>query len=317
MLGRIFAQHPKRYLLNADTPLGHDTSANHSSPRILELGAGTGVMSILCRLLLDHLSKDQQPRATGVYGHVLATDYHPLVLDNLQRCIDLNFKEGYDPEQAGLSCEQAQQDPVSQKPERQGRDTGVQGLEALLLDWREFPAIVQQWQQEETRGKDVTARRLEPSAPLSDGIWTLPAASTFDPAGENLVTPCMRSLLQDPWDMIIAADCVYDLAHAGMIRDVVKWCLRVPEMDTSGKVIREGGVLVCLILISIHSLVSPLLTSFFLAHPLTPHSICSVLFDRHMQRKQRPSCVPFHPRQAFRLGLKEPPPPQSCETSSI
>lgn len=58
------------------------------------------------------------------------------------------------------------------------------------------------------------------------------------------MTDQMRDTLDTPWDMIIAADCVYDTRHAEMIRDVVKWCLRLPELNDKDELVREGGVLV-------------------------------------------------------------------------
>ena len=213
-------------------------------PRVLELGAGTGVMAILIRRILDeikrsnasplHDNSDEEPlmkvaspqpiRLVG--DEVLATDYHPLVLDNLEKCIRLNFSPS-----------------ASQGEEA----VGVPGLETMLLDWSTFPGIVRHWAEgtfsngmkhDESKAKDVPS-----------GDWTLPT-SLVTPGNETNETPLLtdqvKDVLDTTWDLIIAADCVYDLSHAEMIRDVVEWTLRLPEVDEAGEIVRPGGVLVSL-----------------------------------------------------------------------
>ncbi|OTB02580.1 hypothetical protein M426DRAFT_322509 [Hypoxylon sp. CI-4A] len=64
---------PARFGLTQDT-LG-------SSPRIIELGAGTGLVSLVLAKALPHLG------ATN--ATIIATDYHPAVLDNLRSNIQL------------------------------------------------------------------------------------------------------------------------------------------------------------------------------------------------------------------------------------
>ncbi|KAF6807425.1 s-adenosylmethionine-dependent methyltransferase [Colletotrichum musicola] len=54
-----------------------------SSPRIIELGAGTGLVSLALGKMLPHLGA---PNAT-----VVATDYHPAVMANLRTNVELNF----------------------------------------------------------------------------------------------------------------------------------------------------------------------------------------------------------------------------------
>ncbi|KAG2022523.1 hypothetical protein CC2G_000264 [Coprinopsis cinerea AmutBmut pab1-1] len=66
---------------------------NSSKPmRILELGAGTGILSIVAAKLLG----GSQPAP-----EIIATDYHPEVLENLEKNIATNFKCGLDEVQAG------------------------------------------------------------------------------------------------------------------------------------------------------------------------------------------------------------------------
>nr|VWP00459.1 Laccase-2 (EC (Benzenediol:oxygen oxidoreductase 2) (Diphenol oxidase 2) (Urishiol oxidase 2) [Ganoderma boninense] len=60
-----------------------------SGQRILELGAGTGLLSIAAAKLLAH------PSSAG--AQVVATDYHPHVLDNLQANVSTNFPSSPSP----------------------------------------------------------------------------------------------------------------------------------------------------------------------------------------------------------------------------
>lgn len=53
--------------------------------RVLEIGAGTGLLSIVTAKILSH-SSSYIPKPT-----IVATDYHPDVLDNLRRNINTNF----------------------------------------------------------------------------------------------------------------------------------------------------------------------------------------------------------------------------------
>lgn len=69
-----------------------------SSSRIIDLGAGTGIVSLVLGYLL--------PQIGVTNSTVIATDYHPAVLDNLRANIAANFSS-----------------PVSE------------GIEAALLDW--------------------------------------------------------------------------------------------------------------------------------------------------------------------------------------
>ncbi|WVO18596.1 hypothetical protein L204_106315 [Cryptococcus depauperatus] len=80
LLARQIALNPFKYGLFLDSRLNR-------GPRVLELGAGTGLLSILCRKLLDlnAIMKGTDP------GLVVATDFLPSVLDNLKVCVDLNF----------------------------------------------------------------------------------------------------------------------------------------------------------------------------------------------------------------------------------
>lgn len=113
-----------------------------SPKRVLELGAGTGMLALtVAHLFARHVAKDN--------ATVVATDFHPDVLANLERNIVANFPSA---------------------PE----DT-------------------------------VAVRRLDWSAP----DWS-------------------NAPLDQPFDVLLAADVVYDPAHAGWIRDCVAKAL-APE----------------------------------------------------------------------------------------
>ena len=75
IVSRLLCAHPDRFGLT-ETRLG-------DSPLIVELGAGTGLVSLVLHGLLPHLGV---PSAT-----IVATDYHPAVLDNLRRNITANI----------------------------------------------------------------------------------------------------------------------------------------------------------------------------------------------------------------------------------
>ncbi|KAK2038506.1 methyltransferase domain-containing protein [Colletotrichum somersetense] len=68
------------------------------SPRVIELGAGTGLVSLILRGMLPHLGATSPT--------IVATDYHPAVLENLRTNVSLNY-------------------PVS----------GVQHVQTAALDW--------------------------------------------------------------------------------------------------------------------------------------------------------------------------------------
>lgn len=67
---------------------GLDVRADGTPPRVLELGAGTGLLSIVSAKILE-----RQPGVPGPLADpaVVATDYHPSVLDNLRVNVTINF----------------------------------------------------------------------------------------------------------------------------------------------------------------------------------------------------------------------------------
>jgi predicted nicotinamide N-methyase len=162
--------------------------------RILELGAGTGLLSILCRKLLDlNAATDlsSSPRTPNHReleegkgkGLIVATDFLPEVIDNLRTCVNLNF-------------------PSSET-----------GIEIAKLDWTTFPTYMAQSQ-----------------SPTGD-VGARPRSAN---AGEGEEEEETSQFMDKPFDLILASDCVYDETHAKMLREVVSWTLRLPEEGDEG-----------------------------------------------------------------------------------
>jgi predicted nicotinamide N-methyase len=116
LLGREMALRPAHFgLFQENLPHGGGT-------RILELGAGTGLLSILCRKLLDLQSAGAaiaSPHSAADPGIIVATDFHPDVLSNLRVCVDLNATP-----------------KLPNQP-------AAPGIEIAKLDWTTFPAFME------------------------------------------------------------------------------------------------------------------------------------------------------------------------------
>ncbi|KAL2183943.1 hypothetical protein L209DRAFT_757258 [Thermothelomyces heterothallicus CBS 203.75] len=96
LFSKMLCADPARYLL--------DPAVLGAAPRIVELGAGTGLVSLVLASLL--------PRLGMPHAAVVATDYHPAVLANLRANIATNFPD---------------------------REDGP--VRSCALDWAELPAV--------------------------------------------------------------------------------------------------------------------------------------------------------------------------------
>ncbi|KAI0326265.1 hypothetical protein GY45DRAFT_1329141, partial [Cubamyces sp. BRFM 1775] len=83
LLAEMIAETPERYGVLAAG------EGSQTGLRILELGAGTGLVSLATAKLLS-----TAPNMTQQIPTVVATDYHPVVLDNLTYNIKANFPDG-------------------------------------------------------------------------------------------------------------------------------------------------------------------------------------------------------------------------------
>lgn len=251
LLGRMMAAEPVQFFDLPCLPEAVGEKPTRRPLRLLELGAGTGLLSMLCHEIINKrklVSVGGQSGTTQT-AEIIATDYHPLVLDNMRKCIALNF-----PDDTLLDLESSEV------------RSSIAGLGVMPLDWISFPQIAERYHRasrspyssqmitSNPSNSDEDAARMDQKvSPYADN-------SMWKPIGEDVSLACANDVdgssdilspnLAAPFDMILAADCVYDTAHAGMIRDCVKWSLRLPEIDNSGNIVREGGVLVSLVTFS-------------------------------------------------------------------
>lgn len=174
LLGREMALRPADFGL-FQSPLPH---AGYT--RVLELGAGTGLLSILCRKLLDLRAAGNaitsNAPAEADAGLIVATDFLPEVLANLRVCVDLNA------------------------PPRLPSDDSAPGIDIAKLDWTTFPAYM-----ERRAGLDVPAgegEEEEELAPWVDTPFDLVLASdcVYDPTHAALLRKVAAWVLRPPTD---------------------------------------------------------------------------------------------------------------------
>lgn len=189
-----------------------DKSRRKEGIRILELGAGTGLLSILCRKLLDLKAATEQIERHDNLGRlrdglIIATDFLPEVLANLKTCIDLNFP----------SSETTAMSPSTSISKSTSPDSGIH---IAKLDWTTFPTYMQSRLSHSIGGGDM------------NGHGDMGASSGEEETGQ---------FMDQPFDLVLASDCVYDPTHARMLRDVASWVLRLPDEHNPED---RGGVFV-------------------------------------------------------------------------
>ncbi|KAG6328875.1 hypothetical protein ID866_10214 [Astraeus odoratus] len=87
VLAEMIIEHPERFGLGDALSESNDCSRKRNL-RILELGAGTGLAGLTVGRLLTASPTRRNTRCT-----IVSTDFHPSVLENLQRNIETNFPE--------------------------------------------------------------------------------------------------------------------------------------------------------------------------------------------------------------------------------
>ncbi|CCM02254.1 uncharacterized protein FIBRA_04337 [Fibroporia radiculosa] len=87
------------------------TASDARMPRVLELGAGTGLLSIVSAKVLQRQSSEPRMRPC-----VIATDYHPSVLSNLRSNVDTNFVHPFPVAVQSLDWQQPTYDGELERP---------------------------------------------------------------------------------------------------------------------------------------------------------------------------------------------------------
>lgn len=109
------------------------------SPTIVELGAGTGLVSLMLAKLLPHLFAGQQSTPT-----IVATDYHPAVLENLKANIATNFPSSSRSSPSSSPSSSSSSSSSSSQPDDDDLPTTPAPVQARLLDWSDpSPALSQ------------------------------------------------------------------------------------------------------------------------------------------------------------------------------
>lgn len=221
---------------------------------MLELGAGTGLLSILCRKILDLRNAadlaTEKATATAASGParsqrddlVLATDFLPSVLDNLKICVDLNFPAAIvlgSGTETGTSIGMGYNDGGNDKHySHNGNRVG--GVHIAKLDWTTFPAFAERrfnHSSGESRGRDEGDESNRDGSVSGSGSGS---GDQYTAMGQVQVEEQMELYIDRPFDLVLTSDCVYDPTHAAMIREVVRWVLRLPG-EKEGD---EGGTMV-------------------------------------------------------------------------
>ncbi|RPD61990.1 hypothetical protein L226DRAFT_535366 [Lentinus tigrinus ALCF2SS1-7] len=148
LLAEMMVENPGRF------GLSEDVLGRAGRLRVLELGAGTGLVSLALSQYLTARSLASKRSQASV--EVIASDYHPLVLDNLRYNMKTNFPDGAP---ASIS------------------------FSACALDW-----------------------------------------SLYSPVAAPIAVPSF----EEPFDLILGADIIYERTHASLIHDCVASLLRRP-----------------------------------------------------------------------------------------
>ncbi|KAI6119534.1 hypothetical protein EDD16DRAFT_1480029 [Pisolithus croceorrhizus] len=200
VLARQMCAHPRRYLFldNLDMSAAHPSHEPPQLPakRVLELGAGTGLLSIVTAKLYRQLRCP---------AHVKATDYHPMVLENLIENVRSNFNS--DTRLSSVT-------------------NGMEGLEEAnveveKLDWSSPPEV------EEEEKYDIV----------------LAADVIYDPRHAHWICDCVMKSLKKPMPRIGGESGVFWLAmplrstgrHEGMERTVEDAFPVVDGLEKEGK----------------------------------------------------------------------------------
>lgn len=180
LLGREMALNPSAFGLfpGPSTP-------THRGVRVLELGAGTGLLAILCRKLLDLRMASMDVPQPKYPGLVVATDFHHDVLSNLKVCVDLNFPPHVP---VGPNSENAAVVAINGHVES--------GVKIAKLDWTTFPQYMVARQEGRTEFEEDN---LEVGKWVGDSFdLVLASDCVYDPTHAKLIRDVAGWVLRLP-----------------------------------------------------------------------------------------------------------------------
>ncbi|KAG8799343.1 hypothetical protein FRC17_007152 [Serendipita sp. 399] len=173
ILAKLIADSPQRFGLDlSDRAVSRmNDGDNVDDVRVLELGAGTGLLSILTWRLLEHQLRGH---TRGRQCSVLATDFHESVLSNLR----FNIKQNRAHPQDGASS-----------PSSSSLSSSSARIEVSHLDWANCLSFSDQMRFDVVFGADIiyepehaalikaavekTLKRPTPSDPLGGSFWLM------------------------------------------------------------------------------------------------------------------------------------------------
>ncbi|SPO21484.1 uncharacterized protein UTRI_00971_B [Ustilago trichophora] len=164
--------------------------------KALELGAGTGLVGLAIALWSRQHRAEQNTQ-------VICTDYHPTVLENLAHNIALNV------------CASSDADRTTQP----AFQTSAVSVVARCLDWQSVHRS--QSGQGSGLAEELTSQTLPKDLVASNGSDWATVLDVEAHAGT--------------FDLIVAADCVYDPVHPSWIRSVAEKLLRQSNPPSDSK----------------------------------------------------------------------------------
>ncbi|KAF8510049.1 hypothetical protein JB92DRAFT_2942595, partial [Gautieria morchelliformis] len=254
ILAEMIAENPSNFSIFSREQLGTLKHRVNAPFRALELGAGTGLTSLVLGKVLERIrSMDRQceepisfdtRQAPLVVDTVFATDFHPSVLANLRFNFAVNFPA------ASIN---------SQSPVDNDNNTGIShtsccapNMVVLPLDWSVIHSLAHPISNPYTVGKETSESsvpdnnwpndadalfqsRPEASNPVLDQTDLIHDRQQLRATNANILasatpssTSSIASQLDIPFDVIIGADIIYEHSHALWVRACVERFLRKP-----------------------------------------------------------------------------------------